>query len=164
MSEPIDDLRILLSHCPTFQAWVGASNDAEAALRIHLETAAHGSTRPFAVVTAGEDRDEPIAGGGRLYTVRNGSLGILFESTVGSAFYDAGTYVVDDPGGAIAEITEKVAAIRREMAQLAGTAGMLFLRGVRQAQGAAHSTPDEYPGEAPFAQVELECDFGLTGG
>jgi len=161
---PIAELQYLLAHCAAFQDWVNVSSSEDALDRIHIERASANATRPFAVIQQDqEQRRETYSGGSRFYRLLNGTFTVIFEANVSSDYVDS-SYQISDADGAIAELSNPIAAIKDDMNQLGGAAGYLMITDIRQPSGVEFSDEDETPGEVPFAQVTLEVDYGLTPG
>jgi len=169
-SKPLDHMRTLLSHCESFQAWVGVTGDdlgeaagiAAAAARIHLiefaedptaTKAARAATRPLVVIgwsglTARPDR-EPAG-----YFHHEGDLLATFEQ-------------VEPAGDGISTQTDKwltfanaVGSILEEAEGLSGTGTYLHLGGWRKGLGPGRvSETDEAGGELALYQVNIEFQW-----
>lgn len=157
---PMGYLRKMLARSRAFQEWAGVTTWGDAAGRIHYETKAASSTRPFAVIRYGPRGHTPIAGGTRQFSVPWGTLSVVLEQEVASGDLDSNRDVSDE-GAVTTAMHEHADTIAAEVAEMAGTTDAIaHFRRVELVDGPAISDADE--GD-PYVQAVVEFEYGLTG-
>ena len=85
ISEPVANLRTLLSTCATFQTWTSTVSANAALAKIYeIEKPSDDVVRPFAVVDRGGEFEIEVIDAGNAYTT-SGSLFLLLEGAIAEA-------------------------------------------------------------------------------
>lgn len=141
------DLKALVAACPSFQAWTGAADAAEALASIHrVAVDRDTATLPYAVVAHFDDADFESTLEGR------GSLALRFVGEVEQP----------DVADAETEFTNQVGAVLGELLALAGLDGRMFVRHVRSLGAPVAPSEDEM--RTPAYRQDWAVHWGLEGG
>lgn len=166
-----ENLRVLISNCPTFQTWTGTASAAEALERIHFERlpnprdgeehtlAELQAARPFAILGIDTDEDgmvfEKIGGGAGIVYRPYGRMLVTLEDNVNPND-------LDDPRESFIKFANNVDGLLTDFDELAGTGTYIHLNTFGVNEGPFRALPDEIPTMGDYWRIEYFATWGVT--